>query len=60
MNKVFYCYSINLKNFLLKHGERFIAKDVHKKSNKTFWVFIGTDRLNKLLELFRNNNKNNI
>lgn len=38
-NKLFYCYSINLKNFLLSRGLRFSHSAKHYKTNKIFWVF---------------------
>lgn len=55
MDRIFYCYSNNLRDFLVKNGEKFIAKDIHKKTGKKFWVFIGTDNVNKLLDAFKNN-----
>lgn len=50
---MFYCYSIKLRNFLMKSGLRYVSKDVHKKTNKTFWCFIGDEKLNNLIEEFR-------
>lgn len=54
MNRYFYCYSYNLKCFLLESGQRFITSSVNKNTNKKFWVFEGTDELNELLECWKN------
>lgn len=53
MNRYFYCYSYNLKCFLIENGQRFITNSVNKNTNKKFWVFEGTDELNKLLDIWR-------
>lgn len=51
--KLFYCYSNPLKQFLIENGERFITKSIHEKTNKKYWVFIGTEKLNSLLTKWR-------
>lgn len=48
MEKVFYCYSIQLKNFLKLQGLRYEGKGKHKNGN-TFWTFISSDELNAAL-----------
>ena len=48
-NKYFYCYSKPLKDFLLENGSRYIIKSVHEKTKKKYWLFEGTEELNKLL-----------
>ena len=48
-NRYFYCYSKPLKDFLLDTGERFITKSIHEKTKKKYWLFEGTEKLNKLL-----------
>lgn len=53
MNRYFYCYSYNLKCFLIENGKRFITSSVNKNTNKKFWVFEGTDELNKLLDIWK-------
>lgn len=53
MNRYFYCYSYNLKCFLIENGKRFITSAVNKNTNKKFWVFEGTDELNKLLDIWK-------
>jgi hypothetical protein len=47
---VFYCYSPKLKCELLEVGERYIAKSIHQKSNKYYWIFLRTDGLNNYLD----------
>ena len=52
-NRYFYCYSKPLKEFLLENGERYIVKSVHEKTKKKYWLFEGTEKLNKLLTEWR-------
>ena len=52
-NKYFYCYSKPLKDFLLENDERFIIKSIHEKTKKKYWLFEGTEKLNKLLTEWR-------
>ncbi len=49
MNEIFYCYSPKVKNELLNIGERYIAKNLHPKTNKFYWLFLRTDNLKKYL-----------
>ena len=49
MNKYFYCYSWNLKEFLLSNGQVSIVAGIHPKTHKKYWVFDGTEQLNNLL-----------
>lgn len=49
MSKVYYCYSHNLKNFLLKNGEQYIASGYHPKTQKKFWMFLRNENLDALL-----------
>lgn len=49
MNKYFYCYSWNLKEFLLSNGQVSIVVGIHPKTHKKYWVFNGTEQLNNLL-----------
>lgn len=53
MDKIFYCYSKPLKDFLIENNERFIVKSIHEKTGKKYWVFIGTKKLNNLLTVWR-------
>jgi len=51
--KIFYCYSNPLKEFLIGNNERFVIKSIHEKTGKKFWAFVGTEKLNKLLDEWR-------
>ena len=53
MNRYFYCYSYPLKEFLVKSGLRYVTNSVNANTQKKFWVFEGTDELNRLLEIWR-------
>ena len=54
MNKYFYCYSYPLKEFFIKNGLRYITNSVNTNTQKKLWVFEGTDKLNDLLNIWRN------
>lgn len=49
MNKYFYCYSWPLKEFLVQNGEFSIVSGRHLKTDKQYWVFDSTEKLNSLL-----------
>ncbi len=51
--KLYYCYSNPLKQFLIQNGERFITKSIHERTNKKYWVFVSSDKLNSLLNDWR-------
>ena len=49
MNRYFYCYSWPLKEFLINNGQSSVVAGMHPKTNKRYWVFEGTEKLNSLL-----------
>lgn len=53
MEKLFYCYSYPLKEFLIKNDCNIIISSIHEKTNKKFWVFKGDYKLNSLLKKWR-------
>ena len=53
MNRYFYCYSYPLKNFLIENGLRYITNSVNQNTQKKFWVFEGTEELNRLLDVWK-------
>lgn len=55
MNKYFYCYSYPLKEFFKNHGLKYITAAKNQTTNKTYWLFEGTEKLNKLLQEWRLN-----
>lgn len=48
-NKIYCCFSMNLKNFLSDNGIRYELEALSKKTHKTFWLYIVDDKLNQLL-----------
>ena len=53
--KYYYCYSFPQKEFLKANGLSYIIASVNQSTEKKFWVFEGTDELNKLLQVWRDN-----
>lgn len=53
---IYRCYSVNLMQFLSRHGERYIliAKDI--KSDRQFWAYVKTQKFNDLLLRWMSNN----
>ena len=49
MKKYFYCYSMNLKKFLMDNGLRYEWVDTNPKYNKLYYKFERTEELNYLL-----------
>lgn len=48
-NKIYCCFSMNLKNFLSDNGIRYELEALNKSTHKTFWLYIIDDKLNQLL-----------
>ena len=55
MNRYFYCYSYPLKEFFVKHGLLYISVAINQSTNKRYWLFEGTEKLNILLNEWRSN-----
>lgn len=51
--KYFYCYSSKMKQFFCENGLRYIARSIHEKTKKPFWVFESGDKVTELLEKWR-------
>ena len=49
MDKLYCCYSINLRNYLYENGLKYELAALNPNSNKLFWVYIKTEELDKLL-----------
>ena len=43
------CYSLNLREFLYNNGLRYKLAALNPNSKSLFWVYIKTDKLDKLL-----------
>lgn len=53
--RMFYCYSPNLKKFLLENGCKYLHIGINQRTNKNFWLFEGDEKLNELLKKWREN-----
>ncbi len=53
MSKYFYCYSWNLKQFLLKNDIKLVMYSRNTNTNKMFWVFENSTKITELLDLWR-------
>lgn len=49
MNRIFCCYSCELRDYLLSNGMRYDVVGLNPNSHRMFWGFIKTAELNKLL-----------
>lgn len=43
------CYSLNLREFLYKNGLRYKLAALNPNSKSLFWVYVKTEKLDKLL-----------
>ena len=57
MNKYFYCYSWNLKEFLTENNIPIIMYSKNTNTNKTFWVFENSSKITELLSVWRSRKK---
>ena len=49
-NKLFYCYSKQLKGFIESNGISYLSKGLHAKSHRPFYLYMVTDDLDKILK----------
>lgn len=49
MDNLYCCYSINLRNYLYENGLRYELAALNPNSQKLFWVYMKTEKLNELL-----------
>jgi hypothetical protein len=47
--ELYYCYSLNLRNYLYKNGLRYKLCALNPNSYKRFWVYVKDEKLNMLL-----------
>lgn len=47
--KLYCCYSLNLRKYLYKNGLRYELAAKNPNSDSLFWVYVKTDKLDKLL-----------
>lgn len=57
MNKYFYCYSWNLKEFLTENNIPIVMYSKNTNTNKTFWVFENSSKITELLDIWRSRKK---
>jgi len=49
-NRIFPCYSVPLRDFLIFKGFKYELVGLHPESKCMFWVFIKTNKLRECLE----------
>lgn len=47
--ELFCCYSLNLRNFLYKHGVKYRLAALNPNNQKMFWVYVKDETLDSLL-----------
>lgn len=47
--ELYCCYSLNLREFLYENGLRYKLAALNPNSKSLFWVYVKTDKLDKLL-----------
>ena len=53
--KYYYCYSYPQKEFLKNNGFNYISAGTNLTTNKRYWLFESSDRLNEFLQVWRDN-----
>lgn len=53
---IYRCYSVNLMQFLAQNDQRYILIALDVKSQRKFWAYVKTDKFNKLLQQWIDNN----
>ena len=48
--KQFYCYSIQLRNFLKLQGINYDNRGRHKKTGYQFWIYYNSEALDRALD----------
>lgn len=49
MSRLYCCYSLNLRDFLYKHGVKYEVCALNPNSKNMFWVYFRTEKLDRLL-----------
>lgn len=52
-NNIFYCYSKRMSYFLKSMKEKYLYSNINKNTNTRFWAFEKSDRLDFLIELWK-------
>lgn len=56
-SKLYCCYSVPLRDYLLENGQRYEICAKNPNSDILMWVFIRTEQLNKLLKEWSQSSK---
>ena len=51
-NVNFYCYSLRLFHFLSAFSEKCYISKINTRSGNRYWVFLKSDRLDKIIKLY--------
>lgn len=51
-NKIYCCYSVKLRDFLISNGLRYDVVGLNPTSKRMFWGFIKNDKLNIFLSVW--------
>jgi hypothetical protein len=54
MNKLYCCYSVDLRNFLQKKHVKYEICGLNPNNKRMFWVYIRDEKLNNLLTEWSN------
>lgn len=54
MNKLYCCYSVQVRDYLYKNGVKYDLCALNPNTNNMFWAYIRTERLDKLLNEWSN------
>ena len=49
MDKLYCCYSLNLRNYLYEHGLKYELAALNPNSQRLFWIYMKTTQLDELL-----------
>lgn len=49
MNKLYCCYSVDLRNFFKKNNVMYEICGLNPNNHQMFWVYVKDEKLNKLL-----------
>lgn len=52
MSQIFYCYSDRMSHFIRAFGIRYLDIGLNSKSNKKYYVFEKSERLDKIIILY--------
>ena len=51
-NNSYYCYSTRLYHFLVSMKFRYVSTGINKNTNKKYWVYNKSEKLDSAIELY--------